>query len=241
MDRSIDDLLRELDADSSEVAEDAQHALIALGPQTVVPLISAVPLLGSFGQLCAIEVFNALADPRPVGVLIDLLRSENLTVRQWAAEALGDLGERQAVPALRAAYEEWKARNEDPDESEGPALRDALTQLAARELVLPPRMVELQAGGDGSGRYWQSSHLAEVIRELAASRQAVLYFQLWRVRGDGGLYWAGPPEISWTVDRLRPWDMTVEQCRDWALLAASDVRPAEDLVAMISWIDSSDL
>ncbi|MER5867535.1 hypothetical protein [Kitasatospora sp. NPDC002040] len=73
MDQSIDDLLRELDSDSSEVAEDAQHALIALGQQVVVPLINVVPLLGSFGQLCAIEVFNAVADPRLVGVLIDLL------------------------------------------------------------------------------------------------------------------------------------------------------------------------
>ncbi|MFE7587873.1 HEAT repeat domain-containing protein [Kitasatospora sp. NPDC057512] len=241
MDQLIDDLLRELDADSSEVAEDAQHALIALGPRVVVPLINTVPLLGFFGQLCAVEVFNALADPRSVGVLIDLSGSESPTVRQWAAEALGDLGDRQAVPALRAGYEGWKVRNEDPDESEGQALRDALTQLGAREPVLPPRVVELQAGGDGSGRYWQSAHLAEVIRELAASHQAVLYVQLWRVRGDGGLYWAGSPEISWSVDRLRLWETTVEECRDWALLAVGDVRPTEDLVFMISWIDSSDL
>ncbi len=88
---------------------------------------------------------------------------------------------------------------------------------------------------------WRSFPEAEVIRELAVARQAVLYFQLWRSRGDSGLYWADSPEISWAVDRLQPWETTVEECRDWALLAVGDVRPTEELVAMISWIDSSDL
>ncbi|WP_439681244.1 hypothetical protein [Embleya sp. MST-111070] len=58
--RSVD----ELDADSSEVAEDAQHALIAMGPQVLDRLLVAAPGLGSFGQLRAIEVFGALGDPR---------------------------------------------------------------------------------------------------------------------------------------------------------------------------------
>lgn len=54
-------LMGELDADSSEAAEDAQHALIALGPQVL-----------DHGQLCAIEVFSAPGDPRPGDVLIDM-------------------------------------------------------------------------------------------------------------------------------------------------------------------------
>ncbi len=73
MDESIDDLLAQLDADRSEVAEDAQHALMTLGSQVIEPLMGKVPQLGCFGQLCAIEVFNALGDVRPVDVLIELL------------------------------------------------------------------------------------------------------------------------------------------------------------------------
>ncbi|GAA1070275.1 hypothetical protein GCM10009665_78190 [Kitasatospora nipponensis] len=77
--------------------------------------------------------------------------------------------------------------------------------------------------------------------ELAAAHQAVLYFQLWRIRGDGGLDWTGAPEISWTVDRLRPWATIVEECRDRALPAAGAILAADDLVTMLSWIGPCDL
>ncbi|MGX1675537.1 hypothetical protein [Streptomyces sp. NPDC055400] len=65
MDGTIAQLVGELDADLSEVAEDAQHALIAMGSDALDELIAAVPGLGRFGQLCAIEVLTALQDPRP--------------------------------------------------------------------------------------------------------------------------------------------------------------------------------
>lgn len=82
MDGTVAQRVGELDADSSEVAEDAQHAQIAMGPEVLNELIAAVPGLGPFGQLCAIEVFTALHDPlRVAGSLVtnqvrayDLLR-----------------------------------------------------------------------------------------------------------------------------------------------------------------------
>ncbi|MFC1443158.1 HEAT repeat domain-containing protein [Streptacidiphilus sp. N1-10] len=240
MEESIDDLLEMLDADRSELAEDAQHALIALGSQVVEPLIAVVPRLGRFGQLCAIEVFNSLGDMRPAEVLVGLLTSEDTTVRSWSAEALGDLGARRAAPALRQAYEAWKMRAEPLGDSEAGCLRWALTQLGARERVLPPRVAELQTGGEGPGSFWRADDLVEVINELAEHQQAVLGFLIWRTRRDGGLSWVSGPDLDWEVDRALPWARTVAECRDWALLAAGEFTGEMDLAAMIDWIDSSD-
>ncbi|WP_258056260.1 HEAT repeat domain-containing protein [Streptomyces sp. Ru62] len=231
----------ELDAESTEVAEDAQHALIALGPRVLEPLIAAAPALNPFGQLCAIEVFTALADPRPINVLIGMLGSESGTVRQWAAEALAELGVRRAVPRLRQAYDAFLRRGEAPDDSEGEGLRWALTELGGREEVLPPRSAALMWPGEAPGRLWLAEHLAEVIRDLADHGQAVLYFQIWEVTSDGGRRWVSGPGIDWDVDRDGPWPETVAFCRDWALLAAEAVDVAPDRVATISWIDATDL
>ncbi|MEU1696167.1 HEAT repeat domain-containing protein [Streptomyces hirsutus] len=72
-------------------------------------------------------------------MLIDLLNSENSTVRQWAAEALADLEIQRAVPGLQRAYEAFRQRGEAPDDSEGVAFRGALSDLDARDDVVPPR------------------------------------------------------------------------------------------------------
>ncbi|MER7770973.1 hypothetical protein [Kitasatospora sp. NPDC096140] len=241
MDGTIAQRVGELDADSSEVAEDAQHALIAMGPEVLDELIAAVPQLGAFGQLCAIDVFTALKDPRPGDVLIGLLDSENATVRQWAAEALAGLGIQRAVPDLQRVYEAFRQRGEAPDDSEGEALRWALTDLGARELVIPPRADALRASPGNLDPAWPTAHLAEVIEDLAAHGQAVLYFQVWQIKPDDGAYWRRGPGIDWDIDRRLPWARIVTECRDWALLAAEETDKAPDLVATISWIDASDL
>ncbi|MER7846245.1 HEAT repeat domain-containing protein [Kitasatospora sp. NPDC096077] len=231
----------ELDADSTEVAQDAQYSLIAMGPAVLDELIAATPGLGAFGQLCAVEVFTALKDPRPADVLIGLLGSGNATVRQWAAEALADLGIRRAVPALRRTYDAFRQRGEAPDHSEGEALRWALTDLGAREVVLPPRTAALAVPQQKLEWVWPVVHLAEVIADLAAHDQAVLYFQVWRVGPGKGLFGVGGPDIDWDVDRRLPWAGIVADCRDWALLAAEATAGGADLVATISWIDAADL
>ncbi|MFE4974293.1 HEAT repeat domain-containing protein [Kitasatospora sp. NPDC056651] len=240
MDSMITRRVRELDADSTEVAEDAQYGLIALGPQVLDELIAATPRLGMFGQLCAIEVFNALKDPRPADVLIGLLDSESATVRQWAAEALAGLGVQRAVPAIRRVYEAFRQREESPDDSEGTGLRWALTDLGAREPVLPPRAAALRAPLKDPNPAWPTACLAEVIEDLAAHGQAVLYFQVWRVERDT-LHGGGGPDLDWDVDRRLPWERIVADCRDWALLAAEETDKAPGLVATVCWIDASDL
>ncbi|MGW3084127.1 HEAT repeat domain-containing protein [Streptomyces sp. NPDC001110] len=241
MDSTVTQWVGELDADSSEVASDAQHALIAMGPEVLDELIAAAPHLGAFGQLCAIEVFTALKDPRPGEVLIGLLESENATVRQWAAEALADLEIQGAVPALQRAYEAFRQRGEAPDDSEGVALRWALTDLGARGVVIPPRAAALRASLDNLDPAWPTVHLAEVIEDLAAHDQAVLCFQVWRIKQDNGAFGGHGPGIDWDIDRQLSWAQIVADCRDWALLAAEMTDKAPDLVATICWIDASDL
>ncbi|HET6359306.1 HEAT repeat domain-containing protein [Streptomyces sp.] len=178
MESVIAQRVSDLDADSSDVAEDAQHALIAMGPQVLDHVIAAAPGLGAFGQLCAIEVFSALGDPRPGDVLIGMLDSDDTVVRQWAAEALAELGLRRAVPHLRRTYETFRQSGEAPDHSEGVALRWVLTDLGARDVVLPPRAAALRRPVDGLGLAWPTAHLVETIEELADHKQAVLYFQV---------------------------------------------------------------
>ncbi|MFJ8747276.1 HEAT repeat domain-containing protein [Embleya sp. NPDC127516] len=234
-------LVGELDADSGEVAEDAQHALIALGPRVLDPLIAAAPGLGSFGQLCAIEVFTALGDPRPGDALTRMPGSDNSVVRQWAAEALADLGIHRAVPCLSQAYEAFRRRGEDPDDCEGGALRRALTELGARDVVLPARAAALRHPVPGLGSAWPTARLADAIEDLADHGQAVLSFKVWQIGADGGVYGGHGPDIDWSIDRGRPWPQIVAECREWALLAAEATDTARNLVATICWIDAADL
>jgi len=240
MDSTIARLVGELDAESTEVAEEAQHALTAMGPEVLDELIAAVPRFASFGQLCAIEVFTALRDPRPGDVLIGLLDSESATVREWAAGALADLGIRRAGPAIQRAYDAFRRRGESPDDSEGVGLRGALTDLGARDVVIPPRAAALRASVGPLDPAWPTVHLAEVIEDLASHGQAVLYFQLWQVK-NGSAFGVGGPGIDWDVDRRWPWARIVADCRDWALLAADATAKDPDLVATVCWIDACDL
>ncbi|MEV6212227.1 HEAT repeat domain-containing protein [Kitasatospora sp. NPDC051914] len=197
-------------------------------------VIAETPHLGSFGQLCAIEVFNAFDDPRPADVLIALLESDNAVVREWSAEALARLPVQRAVPALLAAHEAFRRRGEDPSYSEGERLRWALTDLGARVPVLPPRATELSLDPAAPDPEWRTAHLAEVVEELAAHHQAVLYLTFWRVGPDGRRRsWVSGPGLSWEVDRRLPWAQTVADCRDYALLIAAEAPDSPDVVAAV--------
>lgn len=233
--------VHDLDADSTETAEDAQHALTAMGLEVLDDVIAAVPGMGRFGQLCAIEIFTALGDTRAADVLISLLDSESDTVRQWAAEALAELGVERAVPGLSRAYNAFRQRGESPNHSEGEGMRWALTRLGARSVVLPPRSAALCVAGCQMNLMWPTVHLAEVIEDLAAHHQVVLYFQIWQVGADGRRFWRSASDVDWNLDRAWTWERNVAHCRAWALLAAEAVDKAPDLVASICWIDASDL
>ncbi|MDH6229123.1 hypothetical protein M2169_006179 [Streptomyces sp. MJP52] len=128
-----------------------------------------------------------------------------------------------------------------PFGSEGVALREALCDLGARDIVLPSRAAALRRSLENLDPAWPTVHLAEVIEQLAAHGQAVLHFQVWQVKPDGGIFGGREPGIDWEIDRRLPWDRIVADCRDWALPAAEVTDKAPDLVATIYWIDASDL
>lgn len=241
IDARIGQWILDLGAESGELAQNAQHGLAHLGPRVLDRVIAAVPGLGSFGQLCAIEIFTELGDPRPADVLIALPASESATVRQWAAEALGQLRIERAAPAVQAAYAKFRRGGEPPDHSEGVGMRWALTALGAREQVLPVEARALRSIPSQFDHAWPVEHLARVIGLLAEAGQAVLYFQLWQIEPGGKTLGAGSAQIDWAVDRDAPWDRIVADCRDWAQLAAEAVHSRPGLVATITWIDAADL
>lgn len=241
LDDRIKQWVVDLGADSSGVAENAQHWLASLGSRVLDRVMAAVPGLDYFGQLCAIEIFTAVGDPRPAGVLIDLLASESATVREWAAEALAELRIEHAVPAIHSAYTAFRRSGDRPDYTEGVALRRALTDLGAREQVLPSEAADLRVPAGSFRHAWPVGHLGRVIGLLAEHGQAVLYFQLWQAQPEGGTFRAQFAKIDWAVDRSLPWDRIVTHCRDRAQLAAAEIFPRPGLVATIEWIAAADL
>jgi HEAT repeat protein len=90
---------------------------MSMGVEVVEPLAAAVPSLGRYGQLSALEVFEDLGDAGAGPVLTDLLGSEHETVRDWSAWAIAQLGVREAAPALQAAYRRIRIRGVRPDEA----------------------------------------------------------------------------------------------------------------------------
>ncbi|GAA2439099.1 hypothetical protein GCM10010388_29890 [Streptomyces mauvecolor] len=129
-------LVQQLDGESGE-SYDARAELIHIGSAATRAILDALPSLGGFGQLTAIEVFEEVADPRCGPALITMLDSDNPTVRQWAATALASLDIEDAVEPLRRAYRACLERQTPPDESEPVAIRWALTDLGARSPVVP--------------------------------------------------------------------------------------------------------
>lgn len=95
------ELIGRLDDDSTDLAEGAKYELMSVGLEALDQLIEAVPALESYGQLSAIEIFEHFGDARGANVLTTLLSSESLTVREWAAWTLIDLGSQESVPACR--------------------------------------------------------------------------------------------------------------------------------------------
>ncbi|MFF5226165.1 HEAT repeat domain-containing protein [Dactylosporangium sp. NPDC000521] len=229
-----------LDDDSTEIAEDAKAALISIGDEVVQPLASAMGSLDRYGQLSAIEVFEHLGDAAAGPALIDLLGSEHETVREWSARAIAELGVREAVPMLQAAYRRQRVSGDGPDWTEAVAVRHALTVLGARQEVLPPLTASLRTAAGSILQAWPSARLVDVVNDLADHGQAVLYFQLWAVI-DGGTFWNGHEGLDEPLDFREPWRQVVEDAREYALIEAAFVAPRPNLFATVEWIDRADV
>jgi hypothetical protein len=236
-DAAILDLIADLDGDDTTAAEEAQATLGSYGSAVLEPLMAAAPSFKRFGQLCAIELFQEMGDAGAGDVLIPMLDSREHTVRDWAAQALGDLGVRQAVPALQRAYAAVNERGTPLDYLEPLSIRTALTELGARDEVVPPRVGDLERQERKLTRCWTTRDLPEVITELAAARQLVLDFMYWE-RWRDTHRWKETP--SWDLDWSLPWDLLVESARVAALDAAQRAGASEDTLVTLEWMDESD-
>ncbi|MCX4715742.1 HEAT repeat domain-containing protein [Streptomyces virginiae] len=232
-------LVRQLD-DASGPSYDARAELIGIGSAAIPAVIDGLPSLDGFGQLTAIEVFEAVDDPRCGPTLIGLLGSDNSTVREWAAGALAGLRIEGAVEPLRRARLACLERGTPPDWTEPCTIRWALTDFGARTPVVPPLTARLRAtaGADAPGRL--SAHFAEIVGDLADHAQVILYSQFWRV-DDGGTRWVRGPGLDRELDWTAPWERLVAQAREWSLLEATEAPVGDDVFVVPEWIDRSDL
>lgn len=230
-------LLRELDEHSQGRDEDAQAELIRIGPAAVPALVEQTPLLSAGGQLCAIEVFRELEASESESVLIDLLSSENATVRQWAAEAVGHLGMANAVPELRSLLLRSREAGTDPDDIEPVSARHALIALGARTPVMPAGFREVMKRDDRLGIVVPEHLLTAAVEALSADEQVVAYFQRWRPWNDT---WTWVDGSSFQIDWDAPWADLVERSLDQATAAAAGLAHTEDVVVTIEWLGVDD-
>ncbi|MGW5235589.1 HEAT repeat domain-containing protein [Streptomyces nodosus] len=235
----IERLVQQLD-DSSGPSYDARAELIGMGSDAIPAIVDALPSLGDFGQLTAIEVFEDVGDPRCGPALIGLLDSDNPTVREWAAMALASLDIDGAIEPLRRAYRACLHRATPPDWTEPGGIRWALTELGARTPVVPPLTARLRATAADDAPGWPSAHFTEIINDLADHAQVILYSQFWRVNG-GSTRRVANPGPDWGLDWTAPWEHLVEEARTWSLLEASEAPTGNDTFVAPTWIDRTDL
>lgn len=233
-------LVGRLDDESTEVAEDAKAELISIGSEVVRPLAAAVGSLGRYGQLSAIEVFEHLGDAVAGPALIELLAGGHDTVREWAARALAELGVREAVPMLQAAYRRQRAAGGDLDWTEAVTIRRALTDLGARRDVMPPLTASVRMTAGSIQQAWPADRLVDIVNDLADHDQAVLYFQLWAVI-DGDAFWNDHDGLDQPLDLAQPWRQVVEEARESALIEAACVVARPNLFATVEWADRADV
>jgi hypothetical protein len=234
-------LLATLDGPDTNAAEEAQIALIEdFGAAALEPLLAVAPGFSHFGRLCAIEIFDAIGDPRAAPVLIPWLESENDVQREWAADALGSLGATEAIPHIYAAWAATKARGTPPNWSEPDRIRRALSALGARREVLPEAAARLEAEGHDWDHAWPPAVLPEVFGHLADAGQVVMYFQYWRREASD---WYGVPDTGASVelDWALPWAALVAESRRQATAKAEAASVPPGTVATIAWLDRSDL
>lgn len=230
-------LLEELDEPSEGRADEATAELIAAGDRALEPLLGRVETLGRLGQLCAIEIFEALSAVQAIPALTGMLTSEDATVREWAARALGGLGAQDAVPRLRELLLKSRTRGTPPDWTEPVAIRHALTKLGARNLVIPkelgPRIVE----DEQLSLAVPDDSLEDALLALKDAGLVVLYFQRWRPWKDT---WTRIDGETWELDWSSPWTTLLAESNQLATQAAQARTTDDSAIVTIEWMTAED-
>lgn len=236
----ISELIDDLLSPNTNDAEEAQGALIGMGAIVLDPLLARLHELDDFGQLCAIEIVTELKEPRAGAWLITRLGGENSVVREWSAQALGDLGVAEAVPDLKKLLSDRKTAGDPPDWTESVSLRIALTQLGARQQIVPSNLREILIEAANLGSVVRDPDLERALDALAAARQVVPFYQRWEPYKDSWASVNGGEGESWELDWTRPWTTLVEDSHRAALAAAARRTVDATFVVNVEWLDASD-
>src|SRR5258708_37891809 len=169
---NVSDLIEELNYSSDGRGEEAKFELISRGVEVVPELAARVVALERVGTLISIEVFETLGDLRACSALIALLRDDDATVVEWSVGALGSLGCREAVVPLLELRSRLIAARVPPDWTGPVTLRRALSDLGARQAVLPVVTANLKVQRADTGmQLFRSADLMTVIENLVGLRQ----------------------------------------------------------------------
>ena len=99
--RDIASLIRLLNDRHPDVQWQAADALGSLGAEAVVPLIRVLDSRHKVVRIGAIEALASIRDPRSIPSLVWLLQNDQIVEVRWvAALALGEIGDRSAIPPL---------------------------------------------------------------------------------------------------------------------------------------------
>jgi hypothetical protein len=237
---SVSDLIGELNYTSDGRGDEAKFELISRGVQVVPELAARVVGLGQLGKLLAIEAFETLGDPRACSSLIALLRDDDTTVVEWSSAALGSLGCPEAVAPLLELRSRLIKTRVPPDWTGPVTVRRALSDLGALQPVGPVSTAEVQRADTGM-QLFRSADLTTVIEDLAGLSQVILYFQVWRIGDDGGLYWVQIDHEKWAFDWSAPWSDNVAAAHAVARANAAKLVPQSDLLVQPEWVDEDDL
>jgi hypothetical protein len=239
---SVSGLIGELNYSSDGRGEEAKFELISRGVEVVPELAARVVDLERLGKLLAIEVFETLGDGRACSSLIALLRDDDTTVVEWSARALGSLGCLEAVGPLLELRSRLVAARVPPDWTGPVALRRALSDLGARQPIVPEVTASLKVQrADTDMQLFRSADLTTVIEDLAGLCLVILYFQVWRIGDDGHLYWVQSDGEEWTFDWSAPWSDIVAAAHAVARANAAKLVPLPDLLVQPEWIGEDDL
>ncbi len=233
----IASLINELNEPAEGRAEEAQAELTSLGEVVVDPLIRHLEELSALGQLCAIEIFEAINAREAGPSLRSLLHSENETVREWAAYALGEFGAVDAVPQLEQLLSASRQRGTPPDWTEPVAIRRALTKLGARRKVIPLRLADQVVEVTDLEHAVPGEKLELALAALREADQVVLYFQRWRPWRDTSSWIGGS---GWELDWTSPWKTLVSDSHREASEAARTQAREEAAIVTIEWMAESD-
>ncbi len=233
----IASLINELNEPTEGQAEEAQAELTSLGEVVVDPLIRHLEELSALGQLCAIEIFEALEAREAGPSLRKLLDSENETVREWAAHALGRFGTVDAVPQLEQLLSASRQRGTPPDWTEPVAIRRALTKLGARRKVIPLRLADRIVETTDLEHAVPGEWLEHALTALKEAEQVVLYFQRWGPWQDT---WSWIDGSGWELDWTSSWKTLVSDSHRQASEAARTQARQETAIVTIEWMAEAD-